>query len=69
MNNMLKRLLVAALAISASHLSAHTNKNFLSVPRPQHASLLLDSHITRDLASTKGHDRFGGNFLVSGYYS
>lgn len=69
MNNMLKRLVVAALAISASHLSAHTNQGFLSVPRAQHASLLADSHVTRDLAATKGKDRFGGNFLVSGFYS
>jgi len=69
MNNMLKRLVVAALAISASHLSAHTNQGFLSVPRAQHASLLADSHVTRDLAGTKGQDRFGGNFLVSGFYS
>jgi len=69
MNNMLKRLMVAALALSATHLSAYTNKNYLSVARPQHASLLRDSHLTRDLESVKGKDRFGGNFLVSGYYS
>lgn len=69
MNNMLKRLLVAALAISASHVSAHTNKTFLSSPRAQRASLALDGHLTRDLAATKGKDRFGGNFLVSGFYS
>ncbi len=73
--NMLKRLLVTALALSASHVSAFTNKNFNSSPRPQNASLLLDSHVMRDLTMTKGKDlshdgdRFGGNFMVSGYYS
>ena len=69
MNNMLKSLLVTALAISASHVSAYTNRNFLSDPRPQNASLLLDSAVAHDLAKTNKHDRFGGNFMVRGYYS
>ena len=69
MNNMLKRLLVTALAISAAHVSAHTNKNFLSSPRAQAASMLGESHLTRNLCQAKGMDRFGGNFLVSGFYS
>jgi len=69
MNNMLKRLLVTALAVSAAHVSAYTNQNFLSSPRAQAASVLLDNPSTRALATAKGHDRFGGNFLVSGYYS
>jgi len=69
MNNMLKRLLVTALAVSAAHVSAYTNQNFLSSPRAQAASVLLDNPSTRALATAKGHDRFGGNFLVSGFYS
>jgi hypothetical protein len=69
MNNMLKSLLVTALAISASHVSAYTNQNFLSSPRAQSASILLDSHVTRNLAQARKADRFGGNFLVSGFYS
>lgn len=69
MNMFSKKLIVALLATSFSYVSAHTNKNFLSVTRPQHASLLLDSALTRDLDNAEGHDRFGGNFLVSGYYS
>ncbi|NDC42801.1 MAG: hypothetical protein EBZ77_14835, partial [Chitinophagia bacterium] len=31
--------------------------------------MLGDSHVTRNLAQAKGSDRFGGNFLVSGFYS
>lgn len=69
MNNMLKSLLVTALAISASHVSAYTNRNFLSDPRPQNASILLDSAVAHDLAKTNKDDRFGGNFMVRGYYS
>jgi len=69
MNNMLKSLLVTALAISASHVSAYTNRNFLSSPRPQNASLLLDSAVAHDLARTNKQDRFGGNFMVRGFYS
>ena len=69
MNNMLKGLLVTALAISASHVSAATNQGFLSVPRAQKASLLLDSAIAHDLEKTNHKDRLGGNLMVRGYYS
>ncbi|MBM3887434.1 hypothetical protein FJ364_05895, partial [Candidatus Dependentiae bacterium] len=68
MNNMLKSLLVTALAVSASHVSAHTNRTFMA-PRAQKASIVLDSAVAHDLQKTRHADRFGGNFLVRGFYS
>lgn len=70
MNNMLKRLLVTALAVSSSYLSASTtNQGFMSVTRPQQIALTMDSEVARDLIRTNKHDRMNGNVLVRGYYS
>ncbi len=68
MKNMLKSLLVTALAISAAHVSAHTNKTFL-MPRTQDVCLSREQASMHDLMNTRAHDRFGGNLQVTGYYS
>ncbi|MBM3886441.1 hypothetical protein FJ364_00800 [Candidatus Dependentiae bacterium] len=69
MKFMIKSLMAAALAMSAAHVNAHTNQGFLSVPRAQRASLVLDSAIAHQLVKTNKEDRFGGNLLVRGFYS
>jgi len=68
MKNMLRSLLVTALAISAAHVNAHTNKTFLN-PRTQDVSLSSEQASFYDLMKTNHMDRFGGNFQVTGYYS
>ncbi len=68
-NKMLKSLLVAALTLSAAHLSADssTNKTFL-MPRPVGVNAGMQSTTFYDLVNRKAHDKFGANFEVTGFW-
>jgi hypothetical protein len=69
-NKMIKSLLVAALTLSAAHLSAdagHTNKTFL-MPRAQGVNLPMHATTFYDLVNRKAQDKFGANFQVTGFW-
>lgn len=69
-NKMLKSLLVAALTLSAAHLSAEsnsTNKTFL-MPRPVGVNAAMQSTTFGDLVNRKAHDKFGANFELTGFW-
>jgi len=66
MNRILKGLLVTALAVSATQVSAYTNKTFL-MPRPVGVDLPMEMTTFHELVEHKGHDRFGGTFAVTGF--
>lgn len=67
MNKILKGLLVTALAVSAAQVNAYSNKTFMA-PRPVGVDLPMGKTTFMELASHKGHDRFGGTFAATGFY-
>lgn len=66
MNKLLKSLTIAALAISAN-VYAHTEHTYLQV-RPQGVNLPLEYTTFNERMTAKLEDRFGGNFMVTGFY-
>lgn len=68
MNKLLKSLVLAALAISASHLQAHTNKTTL-MPRSHGVNMALEQGGGfRELVMRRDKNRFGGNFQAAFFY-
>ena len=68
MKRLVKGMLVAALAVSASHVQAHTNKTFL-MPRPHGVDIALEnSSGWQELIHRQDKDKFGGNFQAIGFY-
>lgn len=69
MNKVLKSMMFAALAISAAHLQAHTNKTTLTT-RSHGVNLALErsggfnEHVMRN-----DKNRFGGNFQAVGFFN
>lgn len=68
MNTLMKSLLVSALALSAAHVQAATNKTYLA-PRPVGQNLAMEVVTFNELVDNKNDDRFGGNLQVTGFYS
>lgn len=66
MNKLLKSLTIAALAVSAN-VCAHTEHTYLQV-RPQGVNLPLEYTTFNERMTAKLENRFGGNFMVSGFY-
>lgn len=67
MNKLVKSLTIAALAMSAN-VFAHTEHTYLQV-RPQGVNLPLEYTTFNERMTTKLEDRFGGNFMVTGWYA
>ena len=67
MNKIVKVLTVAALAMSAN-VFAHTEHTYLQV-RPQGINLPLEYTTFNERMTAKLEDRFGGNFMVTGWYA
>ncbi len=68
MNNALKKLLTAALAVSTTAFADDTNKTFL-MPRSHGVNLAMKYASWSDTLRNKGDDRFGGNAQVTWFYS
>lgn len=68
MNTLMKSILVSALALSAAHVQAATNKTYLA-PRPVGQNLAMEVVTFNELVDNKNEDRFGGNLQVTGFYS
>ncbi len=68
MNTLMKSLLVTAMALSAAHVSAHTNKTYLA-PRPVGQNLAMETVAFNEMVGNKDEGRFGGNLQVTGFYS
>jgi hypothetical protein len=66
MNKLIKGLTVAALAVSANAY-AHTEHTYLQT-RPQGVNLPMEYTTFNERMTTKLEDRFGGNFMVTGFY-
>ena len=67
MNKMLKGLLVAAMALSAAHVNAHTSKTYLA-SRPVMMDLAIESATFNELTNEKSKDRWGADFQVTSFY-
>lgn len=67
MNKLVKGLTIAALAVSAN-VYAHTEHTYLQV-RPQGVNLPLEYTTFNERMTAKLEDRFGGNFMITGFYS
>jgi len=67
MNKILKGLLLAALAMGAAQVQAHTNKTFM-MPRPAGVNLAMEYTTFNELVNRKDNDKFGANFQVTGFY-
>ena len=68
MNKMLKGLLVAAMALSATHIQAHTSQTYLA-SRPSGMNLALESVTFNELTNEKNKDLYGADVQVSAFYS
>lgn len=67
MNKILKGLMVAALAVSAAQVNAHTNKTFL-LPRSQGVNLPMEHTTFYDMIHRKSCDKYGTNYQVVPFY-
>jgi hypothetical protein len=69
MNKMIKKLLVAFLAVNSAQVANanYTNKTFL-MPKPTGVDLPMEYTTFESLIGCKAEDNFGGNFQVTGFY-
>lgn len=68
MNKFLKSLVITALAVSASHVQAHTNKTFLNARSHGVNMSLENGGGFRELVMREDKNRFGGNFQAAFFY-
>ncbi len=68
MNKIVKSLLVAAVAISAQNVSAHTNKTYMATRNQALRNLPLEMTTTKERTVAKLEDRFGGTISATGFY-
>lgn len=67
MNKLIKGLTVAALVVGAN-ANAHTEHTYLQ-SRPQGVNLPMEYTTFNERMTSKLEGRFGGNFMVTGFYS
>lgn len=68
MQRTIKALAFTLLALSAQHLTAQTNKTFLST-RPQGVDSLLERVMLQSMTASKDEDAFGGIFQATAFYN